>query len=597
MNLGIDFGYQYTYIIGSSYSKDRTFSFTSFKHRETKSIKNHAYFKDGKLVFSNLNSIENFNGTKYIANFHKYIQLSFNSQSRLLLDEKTAKNISLNESKEVIFTFKEGDKTISVTISKILKDFFIYLIQKIIRPFNTNNDDIYVVISYPNQYSNKQLEIIKNAAIEAGFKHVKLLSEQIAGILGSYDINLLKNNNKKKFITCNLDSDNIDFCLVEYENRRFNLVEREKATDNIGMDIDEEIAAIYREVFRERNYNLAFQYEQDILNMAFETKKHFSKGHRNSYQKELLGIEFFMDVDTFEELICDPFYISIEKTASVLQSRIDFKKLDALVIGGSNSAFVTFCQKLEHIFNHYTNMNENNYLVYAKGASIWALKSYTTIAHDILSTIIDDTLPKSLPRSIGLKTSIKDLEYPINKIIIPKGMNLPFKTPKKLNMKISDESAKLSFLEGENLLAKQNKMFYELELASLENFGSYVNDNIEFTISIDVNFTVSLNIEIQGNYEEILLKYVPSIDIIGKEDISNKESERLLRMEYKAAIAQKIAKVESYYNSLYSYAIKKKFQEKYDKVIGFRSYIKSDVFDSKKLKDIDAELSKLISKN
>lgn len=597
MFLGIDFGYQNTYIIEATYNEEKDFRYHSLKNREAKTVKNHVYYKDGKPIFNNLNSIENFTVNRYVPNFHRYIQMSFNSQSRLLLDDRMNKNIALSETKEILFIFKEGDKTTTMPLGRILKDFFTFLINRVIKPFNIDNKDLYVVISYPNQYNDKQCNLIRTAAIEAGFYYVKMLNEHIAGVLSSYDLDLLKVNKKRKFVTCNLDSDNIDISFIEFDNNKFKIVEREKAAENSGMDIDDEIAAIYREIFREKNYYLTSQYEQDILNMALETKKHFSKAHRNSYIKELMGIEFSMDVNTFEELICDSFYSSIEKTAGILHTKIDYNKLDGLVIGGSNSNFVTFCQKLEHIFNHHTSISENNQLVYAKGASLWALKSYTIIAENLFSTIIDDSLPKIFPRSIGLKTNIKDLEYHVNKVLIPKGSKVPYKTEKKISMKISEESTKLTFLEGEDLLAKHNRIFGEIDLRELPIKLTAQKISVEFDVTIDLNYTITLDFNINGHSASMILKYFPFSEPTKMSINNDKDKENDSKMEYKALIAQKIAKVENYYQSLYSYAIKRKFQEKYDKVIGYKSYVKSDVFDSKKLKEIYNELCQIISKN
>ena len=591
--LGIDFGFQHSFIVEPEYSEEKGFIFSPLKFRNSKMIRNHAYFDEKKLIFEKIGYQQDLLAQNYISNLHTYIQMCYSDQSAYALNHEFDTNIYMNEDKEIVFIFKTSTGVYEMPIQRVLESYFEYLFKQIISPFNPTERAVYTVISFPNQYSSKHQELIQVAAKAAGFMDVRLISEQIAGILGTYNVEKFKSEKKRKFVVCNLDNANLDFCYIEYENKEFKVISREIVKEKMGIDIDEELTAIYREMLMEQNYAISMRYESEMRRLAQETKRYFYKKQRQPWIREFMGAEFYMDAETFEELICESFYEILEKTGGLLNTKIDYRKLDALIIGGSNSNFSSFCQKLENVFNQKHLGTEENSIIYAKGASLWALKSFTTQAHKLFCNLIDKTLPKKLKNSIGIKIGIKDLEFHANKIIIPKGTSIPYKSVKKVKLRFGNDIIKIVFMEGEHILPKYNRTLFELELKNFDipNYADVIK--IEFDLSIDLHLNVRLNLTVNDKKSVKYFKYVP-LDLQAIGEISTNDLEKDLRMEYRAKIAQLIQKVEGYYKSLLNINIKKKFQPKYDKVIGYKSYVQNDFFDGERLKNVYAELKRVI---
>lgn len=433
--LGIDFGTTNTYI--SYFDKNKT---------NLMEIKNKYYYIPSKIFIDDKNIIYygheinniNLNNGLLINNF------------KILLD--CEKKIEINnknyEPEQLIYLFLE------------------YVKKNIDSKFQ--NKKIKLVFSIPSNFNDIQRTKLKNIFNKFNFQIQRIINEPTAaGFFYSIKESQIDEEN---ILIIDIGGGTTDITLIEKDNLILEVLHTEGI--NLG---GKDFTDIIFNNFLEENDNLELN-EYDIFDIKNKCK---IIKERLFYHDEL----FFYFKNIKYNLTKNKFKKIINKLTNNLKKLLNkFKRFEIdkiLLIGGTCKLFI-IKEITEELFKKNVILYENIESIVSEGCCLF--NAYLNKKLNNTSEII---LLDIVQLSIGLETEDGNFS-----VIIPRGTNLPTKKSQIYKITESDNDFIIKIFQGEDKLAKNNKLLFEIKID--EEF--YFTSVLIITIEIDKNGLINMNI-------------------------------------------------------------------------------------------------------
>ncbi|MBA4249596.1 MAG: hypothetical protein C0432_02365 [Candidatus Puniceispirillum sp.] len=303
-------------------------------------------------------------------------------------------------------------------LKKSLNDFFQYDVKDI-------------VLTVPAYFDDTARQATKDAAFQAGFNVLRLLSEPTAAAL-SYHLDDIDNG---YFLVFDFGGGTFDCSLLNFKRGIFNV----KATKGNcflgGDDIDKEIVSFWKEdlVDQSKQYQ-----EMELIQFAREAKEDLS--NKDVWKKNELKLTRLDLVNLSKPLLDQT--IDICKDV-IFDSNIDIEQMNKIVLVGGSSKLWGLKERLGSIFeDHKILCTHNPDTVVAKGAALQALKLLGGEGYVLLDVS---------PLSLGIETFGGLME-----VIIPRNSTLPCSFSQKFTTYEHNQTA-ISFhvLQGESDLVEK----------------------------------------------------------------------------------------------------------------------------------------------
>ena len=627
---GINLSQKYTYvsIVKNDGKENSNIEYLNFDG--TPALKNSFYYKNKKLLLQDeILSEEEIEVQNYIPNIHFLLKNLYTEEEKIKCENPSVK-IERNLENGITFILLDDKKNeYKKKLEDILKDFFTKIIKEI-RKKTKNQKEIVSVISISDEYNEDQINAIEIAAKSAGIKRVKILNEVISAALGSVDLKKFNFKKKKKVLLCNLGEFCMNLFYLSYENNNFNVLIKEKQKKVKSDEIDKQIFEILVESIEENNpmmlnfidflfledlaekvkYHFSGEFEETntvdffsvIQSTKFNSVYNYEECDDNMWRASYKEMDLFVDEETFEEVICEPLYEFVKNSCKNIKKKIEKNnnkecKIDYIVFTGALAKLKNFRNLIYDFFNVNNRIQNDFLLTNVIGASYWSERSFCATPNKYLKNFLDSELNLSLIHGIGIKVKIDNYSEPINHIIIPQNTFIPIEQAIELKFKFDKNLMKIIFLEGEEILPFANKIIKEIELKDiLKNTGEGETKGIvDLKVFLDGNYVISVDITYGKKRINEKFKYFPVKTLTRKSSNAYfNENKQLKEKKLRAIIAQKIFSFESYYKSLKSKFLKRKFEGKYLQLERFKCFCNSELFELDKLKEIDLEISNLL---
>lgn len=626
---GINLSQKYTYvsIVKNDGKENSKIEYLNFDG--TPALKNSFYYKNKKLLLQDdILSEEDIEVQNYIPNIHFLLKNLYTEEEKIKCENPSVK-IERNLENGIIFILLDDKKNeYKKKLEDILTDFFTIIIKEIRKKTN-QEDEIVSVIASSDEYNEDQINAIEIAAKSSGIKRVKVLQEVISGALGSCELQRFDFKTKKKVLLCNFGEFCMNLFYLSYENNNFNVLIKEKQKKVKSDEIDKQIFEILVESIEENNpmmlnfidflfledlaekvkYHFSGDFDESntvdfysvIQSTKFNSVYNYEECDDNMWRASYKEMDLFVDEETFEEVICEPLYEYIKTSCKNIKKKIEKNdkdvKIDYIIFTGALAKLKNFRNIIYDFFNVNNRIQNDFLLTNVIGASYWSERSFCATPNKYLKNFLDSEINLSLIHGIGLKVKIDNYSEPINHIIIPQNTFIPIEQAIELKFRFEKDLMKLTFLEGEEILPFANKIIKEIELKNIlkQTGEGEMKGIVDVKVFLDGNYVISVDIIYGKKRLSKKFKYFPVKTLTRKSSNAYfNENKGLKEKKLRAIIAQKIFSFESYYKSLKSKFLKKKYEEKFLKLERFKCFCNSELFELEKLKEIDMEITNLL---
>lgn len=341
---------------------------------------------------------------------------------------RTKKNIS--ESNNNADVFEVTPKMASSYLLKYLKDES----EKFIGNVISN-----VVITVPANFTQTQVELTKEAGVNAGFKEIRIMKEPIAAGLAY----ALDRESDKKILVYDFGGGTFDATLLEVSSSKLEVLGVdgdaklggeditkvvtelifEKIEDECDLSMFEfEESELTKEAFRNNNAMITKAAEEAKIELSdFETTI-ISIPNLNHPEGSIISIEFELTRKIFEEEIIDIRKKSLDVVKNLIaNSGFEAKDVDMIVMAGGSSNIPSIYNSIKDTLGIDPYINKDTAIVISEGAVIEAIQKWDE------SNVIQEQIvynDKSLfDFGIGLKHYAFD-------VLIPIGTTLPHRIQK-----------------------------------------------------------------------------------------------------------------------------------------------------------------------
>ena len=370
---------------------------------------------------------------------------------------------------------------------------------------NQENKQLHgAVITVPAYFNDTQRQAVKNAALLADIKVLRLINEPTSAAI-AYG---LESKNQGKYIVYDLGGGTFDVSVLSLEKGIFRVLSTDGDTMLGGDDIDFLISEW-----------LVKKYDE-LANLSRSKLKEYSKVLKEKFNESsqqvsenIEGCKVTIDNKEFDKIISP----IIDKTikivqSAILESKVSISEIESVILVGGSSRISMIKRLLKNKLNCNILDDNDPDKVVAQGAAIQAEILSGNTKEDIL-------LLDVLPLSLGIET-MGDL----SEKIIPRNTSIPI-TAKKTFTTFKDGQSKLlvHVIQGERELVSDCKSLGKI---ILENIPPMISGmpRIEVEFQIDADGILSVTATELNSQSRATTTIKPTFGL-SEEDISNMISE------------------------------------------------------------------------
>ena len=440
---------------------------------------------------------------------------------------------------------------------EISKEFFLYL-KKMTKKF-LKEDLSDCVLTVPAYFDERARSGIMRSALMAGFNVRRLINEPTAAAF-AYGLDAKKRGN---FLVYDLGGGTFDVSLLKLKDKLFKVVGTSGDANLGGDDFDnlilEELILkdlkIKKEDIADNDLKVLLKEAKLIKEKSQETKNFTASLIINGEKKEINVNSFKID-EILEELV--------EKTISITSELLndceaEINEIDGFILVGGSTRVKLITKKLEEKFRKKIfNELDPDYVV-SYGASLHGFE---------LLNGSDNLLLDVTPLSLGIETMGGLMEK-----IIPRNSNIPIVKEQIFTTNENGQtSIKISVLQGEREISKNNTFLGELILSNLEPKPAGIpRVKVRFSLDADGILFVSAIDESTGNEQNSVIKTgidlsVEEMKKIVESSFENAKEDMDTRslIESKIKAARLINEVNNVKNEIQSLCSKKDIEKIYN---------------------------------
>ena len=374
---------------------------------------------------------------------------------------------------------------------------------------------IKLVFSIPSNFNDVQRNKLKNIFDQFNFKIERIINEPTAAAF-FYSINESQID-EENILIIDTGGGTTDITLIEKDNLILEVLD----TEGINVGGKDFTDIILNNFLKENEDLLLNENEIDQLRIKCKIIK-----ERLFYCDDLYfkfkNKKYILNKNKFRK-ITTKLNIKLEKLINKF-NKYQINKI--LLIGGTSKLFIIE-EIIKKIINEKIIISENIQTIVAEGCCLFNAYINKKLQNNSEIILLD-----IVQMSIGLETEDGNFS-----IIIPKGTNLPTKKSNIYKITESDDDFIIKIYQGEDKLAKNNKLLFEVKIDEEFNFTSV----FIITIEINKNGLINLNIlDKYSKYQKNILYNFKNIKFDNKILNSNNNSE--LRKN-KFLLKEKICKI------------------------------------------------------
>ena len=397
------------------------------------------------------------------------------------------RNFLKNPDKKMLF-----NNNLEMSPVEISKEFFLYL-KKMTKKF-LKEDLSDCVLTVPAYFDERARSGIMRSALMAGFNVRRLINEPTAAAF-AYGLDAKKRGN---FLVYDLGGGTFDVSLLKLKDKLFKVVGTSGDANLGGDDFDnlilEELILkdlkIKKEDIADNVLKVLLKEAKLIKERSQETKNFTASLIINGEKKEINVNSCKID-EILEELV--------EKTITITSELLndceaEINEIDGFILVGGSTRVKLITKKLEEKFRKkiFNELDPDHVVSY--GASLHGFE---------LLNGSDNLLLDVTPLSLGIETMGGLMEK-----IIPRNSNIPTVKEQVFTTNENGQtSIKISVLQGEREISKNNTFLGELILSNLEPKPAGIpRVKVRFSLDADGILFVSAIDESTGNEQNSVIK-------------------------------------------------------------------------------------------
>ena len=397
------------------------------------------------------------------------------------------RNFVKNPDKKMLF-----NNNLEMSPVEISKEFFLYL-KKMTKKF-LKEDLSDCVLTVPAYFDERARSGIMRSALMAGFNVRRLINEPTAAAF-AYGLDAKKRGN---FLVYDLGGGTFDVSLLKLKDKLFKVVGTSGDANLGGDDFDnlilEELILkdlkIKKEDIADNVLKVLLKEAKLIKEKSQETKNFAASLIINGEKKEINVNSCKID-EILEELV--------EKTITITSELLndceaEINEIDGFILVGGSTRVKLITKKLEEKFRKkiFNELDPDHVVSY--GASLHGFE---------LLNGSDNLLLDVTPLSLGIETMGGLMEK-----IIPRNSNIPTVKEQVFTTNENGQtSIKISVLQGEREISKNNTFLGELILSNLEPKPAGIpRVKVRFSLDADGILFVSAIDESTGNEQNSVIK-------------------------------------------------------------------------------------------
>jgi molecular chaperone HscA len=397
------------------------------------------------------------------------------------------RNFVKNPDKKMLF-----NNNLEMSPVEISKEFFLYL-KKMTKKF-LKEDLSDCVLTVPAYFDERARSGIMRSALMAGFNVRRLINEPTAAAF-AYGLDAKKRGN---FLVYDLGGGTFDVSLLKLKDKLFKVVGTSGDANLGGDDFDnlilEELILkdlkIKKEDIADNVLKVLLKEAKLIKERSQETKNFTASLIINGEKKEINVNSCKID-EILEELV--------EKTITITSELLndceaEINEIDGFILVGGSTRVKLITKKLEEKFRKkiFNELDPDHVVSY--GASLHGFE---------LLNGSDNLLLDVTPLSLGIETMGGLMEK-----IIPRNSNIPTVKEQVFTTNENGQtSIKISVLQGEREISKNNTFLGELILSNLEPKPAGIpRVKVRFSLDADGILFVSAIDESTGNEQNSVIK-------------------------------------------------------------------------------------------
>jgi molecular chaperone HscA len=397
------------------------------------------------------------------------------------------RNFVKNPDKKMLF-----NNNLEMSPVEISKEFFLYL-KKMTKKF-LKEDLSDCVLTVPAYFDERARSGIMRSALMAGFNVRRLINEPTAAAF-AYGLDAKKRGN---FLVYDLGGGTFDVSLLKLKDKLFKVVGTSGDANLGGDDFDnlilEELILkdlkIKKEDIADNVLKVLLKEAKLIKERSQETKNFTASLIINGEKKEI-NVDSCKIDEILEELV--------EKTITITSELLndceaEINEIDGFILVGGSTRVKLITKKLEEKFRKkiFNELDPDHVVSY--GASLHGFE---------LLNGSDNLLLDVTPLSLGIETMGGLMEK-----IIPRNSNIPTVKEQVFTTNENGQtSIKISVLQGEREISKNNTFLGELILSNLEPKPAGIpRVKVRFSLDADGILFVSAIDESTGNEQNSVIK-------------------------------------------------------------------------------------------
>lgn len=427
-------------------------------------------------------------------------------------------------------TAENGDKFIlrpHIVARRFLETLLHGIEGRVQREFEDTIDQ--AVITVPAKFNPKKKELIRKAAMAAGFPGVKLAKEPTAAAIACQD----DDNSLNTVLVYDFGGGTFDVSLIQRVKGKFEEITTDGIYDLGGNNLTASLAmSIMEDIDHEKGINIPYDkdeldedemsesdylsnrkaiiYEADIAkqNLSDDMTTDVSLSLRLGEGSDMFEVEYRRK--DFEKLIRKDIMKTVEMTKNVIERGKErgVESIDAIVLAGGSSNIPLIKKMIRENIPGYNIMDGENYShLISKGAAI--------LAQDI-ANIDEMTVPITNSR-MGISIT-EGMTYNKFKCLIPEGVALPY-TGTEICSLNDDDQTKLMI------------SYYEHDILNYPNAIRVDEDGIEEVDNLIINLPpglkkdeVRINISFTAERDGSMNIAAEVVDLQGKAIVTDKIS-------------------------------------------------------------------------
>ena len=342
------------------------------------------------------------------------------------------------------------------------------------------------IITVPAYFDNNQRNATITAAVIAGFKVQKLISEPLAAALA---FNIENSENKSINLVLDLGGGTFDISLVSSDKNEIrtldviaSLGERDLGGDDYTLLLENEIIKlIYK---KNKDFDLTHEMKSYIKQEVIKTKHELSVKEETEIFFPILSTKKGR-IFKFSHKLTQKFFEDITKSLTnkleqTIFTFLNFEKVrkeqitNVICVGGA-SRMPLFLNLVEEITNITPKTNKHPDEIIASGAAYYADSLNSEIAENIIMDVS--------PLSLGIETIGN-----VYSVLIPANTKLPFRTSKNFTTAADyQKQVIIKVFQGERVMASDNIFL-----------GKFILSNIQYAEKRIPQINISFDLDING---------------------------------------------------------------------------------------------------